>query len=243
MAKKTNTKIIAPLFLLVATLIVGFIYQFNRNEMQDIRSRAEEDNAKFCEDQCTGRNRCDFNDTTRTDDPNLNDPCCEELKKTGDPLACPWPQRGYCTDDQCSAIPEGVSRQRCGGPRHSWCNECVSRNCPGYGNNSPTTPPVIPTSAPQPTRVVVFPTEPIIFPTDVPPTFLPIPTQPERPKPTAVYIPPVLPTSIISIPTIKPTSTPPKFTLPNILPPKEKVDSFFTSVKTNLLDFFSKILP
>lgn len=40
--------------------------------------------------------------------------CCEELKNTGDPSVCSWPDRGYCRTDQCSSIKDGVNEQRCG---------------------------------------------------------------------------------------------------------------------------------
>lgn len=248
-ATKFDGKITSPLFLLFAIILVGLIYNFNSDPFQDIRGRAEED-PNFCQNHCRPNSKsCDFSDTTRTDDPNLNDPCCEEIKKTGDPGACPWPQRGYCTDDQCAAIPEGVSKERCGGPRHSWCGECQSHNCPGYGSNpvQPTKAPVStvasptqvipPTSAPIPTDVTI--------PTEVPPTNPPLPTQiPEesvKPRPQITYVPIIVPPYTPS--TLTPTPTPFKFNLPNILPPKEKVQSFWEGIRLNLVNFFSKILP
>lgn len=115
---------------------------------------------------------------------------------------------------------------------------------------SAVTPTVQPTKVPRPTEIVL-PTSPQPTPTEIvlPPTNSPVPTQILEPtqiqrpaQPVVTYIPIVLPTNRPQ-PTVTPTPTPFKFTLPNILPPKEKVDSFFTSVKTNLLDFLSKILP
>lgn len=239
--KKNTTKTIIPLFLLIAILIVGFIYLFNRSQVQDIRSKALfEDNPNFCQESCIGKDRCSQSSSSNPGDSNYNDPCCEEIKKTGDPGACPWPQRGYCTDDQCSAIPGGVSRERCGGPRHSWCNECISHNCPGYTNNPPIPPPV-PTSIP-------------IVPSEVPPTSVPIPTEVptfiivpttqviQITRPAVTYNPVVYPTNPPP-PILTPTSKPFNVSLPNLLPAKEKVEVFIQKTKFSILDFLSKILP
>lgn len=244
---KPDVKIVSPLFLLSALILVGLIYNLNRDPFGDIRSRAEEDDPNFCQNHCKpSAKRCDFNDTTRhEDDPIINDPCCEEIGRTGDPLACPWPQRGYCTDNQCAAIPEGVSRQRCGGPRHSWCNLC-NEKCPGSSGSGPTVPtsiPVLPTAIVVIPAATVVPTE-VPIPTQIPTLPPPPPTQvvwPTQTRPQITYIPVVIPPYIP--PTATPTTIPFKLNLPNILPPKEKVDSFFATVKTNLLDFLSKILP
>ncbi len=245
MVKKANIKIATPSFLLLAILLVGLIYNLNREPFQDIRSAAEEEDPNFCQNHCKpDAKRCDFNDTSRhEDDSIINDPCCEEIAKTGDPGACPWPQRGYCTDGQCAAIPEGVSRERCGGPRHSWCNLC-NEKCSGSSKVVPTQQPKVfippPTSAPIST--------PTPIPSDVPPTNQPSPMvqptqiiEPPRSKPQITYIPIIIPP--YTPPTLTPTPTPIKFNLPNILPPKEKVQSFLEGIRLNLLDFFSKILP
>lgn len=163
-----KNKALFNLLLMAGTmfiLVVLFINVLNLKTSVDLRSRAQQTDT-FCQDTCTGKNRCDFNSiNSNPGDPNYNDPCCQELAKTGDPFACSWPQRGYCTDDQCNAIPSDVNRQRCGGPRHSWCNECISHNCPGYGS-SPTPQPT-PQSTPTPiaTPPPPTPTQPIEVPT------------------------------------------------------------------------------
>lgn len=241
-ASKTNIKIISPFFLLLAIILVGVIYNFNRDSFQDIRGRAEE-GPGFCQDKCIGQDRCGKGPEGDTA---YNDPCCDELAKTGDPFACGYPQRLYCLPDQCAGIPEDVPRQRCGGSRQNWCNLCKDNNCPGYGGAPvvPTSPPVTPSQPSQPTSVPV-PTSMPILPTEVISTSPPPPTQvleePIKPRPQITYIPIIVPP--YTPPTLTPTPTPFKFNLPNILPPKEKVQSFFEGIRLNLLDFFSKILP
>ncbi len=164
-------------------LIVILTFILNIQSSYNLQSRAEE-GPTFCQDQCTGRNRCDFTSSSSVPgDPNYNDPCCGEIEKTGDPLACPWPQRGYCTDAQCATIPEGVNRQRCGGPRHSWCNKCIDNKCPGYVNTPPTQ---APTSV-QPTRSLNTP-----VPTAAPTKSV---NQTQPPQPTSIIrVPPNEPT-------------------------------------------------
>lgn len=245
MEQKNKTRYFGPVFLLLAIVFTIVIYKTNGTSTQDIRSSAEDADPNFCQNQCAGRNRCDLNDTTRTDDPNLNDPCCEDIARTGDPGACPWPQRGYCTVDQCNAIPEGVNRQRCGGPRWQWCENCKAQKCPGYGASPSPTPTqaVLPTASPSVTLSLPAPTE-VPSPTVlIEPTSPQLPTQIiQLPKPGVTYIPAVFPTNPPA-PTLMPTSAPFQFSLPQILPPKEKMESFFITVKTNLQNFFSKILP
>ncbi len=244
--KKANRKFNAILIIgIVFTSLTIFGLANNPNN-QDIRGRAEEEDPNFCQNHCRPNGKsCDFNDTTRTDDPNLNDPCCEEIAKTGDPFACPWPQRGYCTDNQCGAIPEGVVRQRCGGPRHSWCGLCQSHNCPGYGSApQPTNPePSEPFNIPPTSIPSVIPTaEPTLFiPTDIP-TSMPSPI--ENIMPT-VYTPPTLyiyPT-MTPIPTNTPTPTPKMFKLPQIFPSREQMISSIDRVKSVLVRFLTSILP
>ncbi|MBI5452188.1 hypothetical protein HY945_01885 [Candidatus Gottesmanbacteria bacterium] len=233
--------------ILLSLSVIMFSYK-TAEDNQDIRGRAEEEDPNFCQNHCKpDAKRCDFNDTSRhEDDPIINDPCCEEIARTGDPGACPWPQRGYCTDDQCAAIPEGVNRQRCGGPRHSWCNLC-NEKCPGYGNAPQPTQPPPPTATvyvPPPTTTSI----PTVF---IPPTAIPLPTTNYQ-LPTTIppaYVTVVLqPTSVIfptqpPISTLTPTPTPKKITLPQILPPKEKVTAFLDILKTQLMAFLTNILP
>lgn len=196
--RKNYLLIAAILFSIIAYTIFSSRISFN------LRPLAEDADPNFCQNYCAGRKRCDFNDSsTVPGDPNYNDPCCEELGKTGNAYACPWPQRGYCTDNQCGAIPEGAPRERCGGPRHSWCNKCIDNNCPGYGKTTPTATPVVqPTTPPQPTNTpIIVPTNPVVQPTQSN----------------------VIPTSLINsttppVPTIPPPQT---FTLPTSPPPQQ----------------------
>lgn len=178
----------------------------------------------FCQDQCTGRNRCDYESTSAVPgDPNYNDPCCQELAKTGSAYACAWPQRGYCTDSQCNAITG--NRERCGGPRHSWCNKCIDNNCPGYSASpSPTT---VPPPPPTPTSVEPIPTE-YAVPT-IKPTTTPIrPVNPFLPFPT---VPLVIPTSeSFQNYNQQPIINPEQINFPNIQLPQFKLPSFHFSV-------------
>lgn len=231
--------------ILLSLSVIMFSYK-TAQESQDIRGRAEDDDPNFCQNKCAGRDRCDLNNPAPNDDPNYNDPCCQEIARTGDPSACSdWVKRGYCTVDQCNAIPEGVNRQRCGGPRWHWCELCKEHNCPGYGGSSPVQPTAAPTSVPViPTKVSVpalpFPTE---TPTIVEPTTPILPTQIiQIPRPTVTYVPVVFPTAP-PLPTLTPTSTPKKIILPQILPPREKVTAFFDRLKTQLMTFLTNILP
>lgn len=241
--------------LISGLTVLGISYNLNQN--QDIRSRAEDDDPNFCQNHCRpDAKRCDFNDTSpHPDDPIINDPCCQEIARTGDPLACPWPQRGYCTDGQCAAIPEGVNRQRCGGPRHSWCNLC-NEKCPGSSGISPSPLPTVyippPTSTPIPTVFTPPTVTTVVLPTSIPspiptqwiyPTIIPSPTLFLFPTNIPVNYPTsyVLPT--VPVPTLTPTPTPVKFSFPNILPPKEKVDNFIEDVRKSFLRFLLTILP
>lgn len=144
MKKKINKKSKLVLWLtIIGIILLGLTVLFlarsisNKNLTESITTKAQDADPNFCQNYCSGSNRCDFSSTAPNGDPNYNDPCCQEIASTGDALACPWPQRGYCTDDQCNAITG--ERQRCGGPRHSWCNKCIDNKCPGYGS-SPTQP-------------------------------------------------------------------------------------------------------
>lgn len=235
MAKNQNIKSVTPLFLFISTLIVGFIYQINKDNLQDIRSLAytEEESQRYC----------------------TNPPaCCAAISKTHDAHECEWPIRGFCNN--CGDV-EGPN-ERCGWywifhggytdtDRGYGCvigkegNTRPIYNADGTTNFvlTPTpTVPVSPTAIPTPL--------PTSVPTDIPQPTLPPPPPaqivlPTQPRPQITYVPVVIPP--YTPPTVTPTPTPFKINLPNILPPKEKVDSFFTAVKTNLLDFFSKILP
>lgn len=187
-----------PLLLLsfITILAAVSLIAANRSARQTTVGQAD---VSFCDDKCAGSNRCDLNNAAPNGDPNYNDSCCINLQKTGDPGACAWPQRGYCTVDQCNAIPEGVNRQRCGGPRWEWCQLCQQNNCPGYSN----TPTNVPSPTANPTAIVHPTSVPTVIPTAIPtvaPTAAVFPTQPA----------PILqPTAIIQyFPTDEPSPSP-----------------------------------
>lgn len=187
------------------SLIAGLsLTLFTSQTRQDIRTRAQLD--PVCTNNCQPNGgSCNFTSP--------GDSCCQEVEKTGDPLACPWPQRGYCSDAECSTIPEGVSRQRCGGPRHSWCNVCRDAKCPGY-DSSPTLQPsqsINPTEAPQPTVFEQPTTTPEIPPTSPPVNVTPT-NPPQQPQPQVVS-PTKIPQSI----------TVPQFTLPQFTFPSFQI--------------------
>lgn len=241
MIKEDNAKIIAPFFLLISALIVGFIYQFNGSQLQDIRGRADDD-ANYCAFNCGGdKDPCTG---TKIGD-NFYDPaCCGEIKNTGDPFACGnWVNRTWCFPEECSTIPEGVNRQRCSAARTSYCSKCKEHGC--YSDTS--IPTAAPTSQPVPTQIVIIPTSEPIPTAEILPTSPPLPTQiiriePTTPRTQITYTPIRYPTNPPP-PTLIPTNAPFKISLPHILPPKEKVDTFITQIRAKLDDFFSKILP
>ena len=197
-------------------LVVGIILSamtavgLSVGQNQDIRSSAYD--VGFCYDKCIGQDRCG-------NPPGYTPSCCTALKQSGDPFACGWPDRGYCTDDQCNAIPAGVNRQRCGGPRHGWCNLCIQNGCPGYGGV-----PSQPTNPPQPTRPrnstntpapAINPTAtPIVFFPSATPYYIPVTVTPfpsESPNPTEVII------YITTTPLPNPTQ-PPNYNNHNLIP-------------------------
>lgn len=182
-------------FLIMGVVLTGLtVLSFGFRQNQDIRSRASD--VPFCLDKCNGQDRCG---NGPAGDPayngGLGDPCCQTLAKTGNPFACPWPLRGYCTQAQCSAIPAGVNRQRCGGPRVEWCQKCQQAGCPGYGgapqNSQPPQPtrPGGPTATPQPRR------SPTPSPFTISPTPFRIPVS-ETPIPNATTAPNATPVII-----------------------------------------------
>ena len=243
--KETNVRIYSPFLLVLVILIVGLLYIFNSDEAQDIRSRAEDDEANYCEKNCGGdRDPCTG---TNIGDNYYDSGCCADIKKTGDPFACGnWVNRTWCFPDDCTTIPEGVKTQRCAGARTEYCNRCKSHGCYNIPSSVPTLVPTIvqptqvvpPTSVPIPTEIIIPPTNPPI------PTQVTQPTQvvePPQTRPQITYVPIIIPP--YTPPTLTPTPTPFKFTLPNILPPKEKVQSFWERVRFNLFNFFSKVLP
>lgn len=251
--RKKNWKIYSTLSLVVLLVVTSAYYILRiPQDNQDIRSNAADPG--FCEDKCIGQDRCGKGPA---DDPAYNggngDPCCEELKKTGDPFACAWPWRGYCTDDQCNAIPEGVNRERCGGPRHSWCNLCVEANCPGYGNSpNPTA-----TKSPVPTKAPTKTPKPTKVPTA---TKVPVPTLGPSPassptagvfaSPTSWQNPQITETPFNNYPTEIPEPTfsipssgvlIPKFGLPRV--DLEGLGNWWDRVRASFLDFFHTYAP
>lgn len=148
--------------------IIIIVFIINLQNSYNLQSKAEGDpnppgSPAWCTDHCNPSpetNPCNQNPTYKFPD------CCNELANNGDPFACDWPDRGYCLDSQCASIPGGVVRQRCGGPKHSWCGECTTNNCPGYGSTTqPTSRPIsttVPTvtketQPPQPTTIIRVP--------------------------------------------------------------------------------------
>lgn len=247
--KKAKTGFI-PIYIIIASILVVSLF-ISKNQETRTRAASLEEEFRNC----------------------ITPPkCCYDIVNTGDAFSCPTPWgvdgdgRGWCPPNMCAAI-KGKG-QKCG---WYWIWHPEDANPTGYGcmigdseatikmkfNSDGTLitvkPPVSvsvqPTAAPLPTQVVILPTSAPI-PTEVilPPTNRPIPTQvieptqAERPKPVVTYVPIVFPTNPPPL-TVTPTPTSFKFNLPNILPAKEKVESFFIQVRSNLLDFLSKILP
>lgn len=257
-----DKRFILILFLGVVTVGMFDVVTYTQSS-QDIRSRAYD--AAFCADKCTGQDRCG---NGPPGDPNYNDPCCADLKRTGDPFACPWPQRGYCTDDQCASIPAGVDRQRCGGPRHSWCNLCIDNGCPGYGNAPPPTKPPRPTNPPRPTVTspprptstpYLPPSSPPGLPSSTPPPYVSAtPVPPEETTPTEPYRY-VSPTEPVENQQITPPQEsrqfipthvqqqPPPSSKPSIALPIDKIfkgiGDFVQQSKNTLYTFITTILP
>lgn len=145
-------------------------------------SHAQDDDAHFCENHCwpddVSKNPCIQDSRYASPD------CCKDVQSTGDPMACGWPDRGYCLDTQCSTIPEDVNRQRCGGPKHSWCSLCTEHNCFSSPTKTPTK--TVPTKKPTatPTRKPTKTPKPTKQPTSAQPTVRP--TSPSTQNPTAV---------------------------------------------------------
>lgn len=228
-------KIILVCLSLIMIIIASMMLQ--PAKPQTIVTKAQSTDPNFCQNSCAAFNRCDLNnpnDPAPGIDPNYNDPCCQELAKTGDPMACAWPQRGYCTIDQCNAISSGTPRQRCGGPRNSWCNLCRQNNCPGYGpspvpfstpTSAPTAvptfaPTVVPTVTPIIPTETPFPTSTAVVPTNAGTETTPTPTSP----PNGILL---FPTTA-PFPTIEPTTVP--FTLPSFSLPAFNLPSVHTNI-------------
>lgn len=110
-------------------------------------------------------------------------PCCQTLVQTGDPFACCFDARRRCTPQQCSAIPEGVAKQRCG---QLW----ELGYCGGSGGGGTTPKPTNPPNTPKPTRRPKPTQVPTVVPTTpthpsktvVPPTSAPQPTATQNNK-------------------------------------------------------------
>lgn len=165
--------VILILFLLLIILI--FTATYYANHKKTYNAFAQDPNPPgsptWCADHCNpspATNPCNQSESYKFPD------CCVELAKTGDPFACGWPDRGYCLDSQCASIPEDVVKQRCGAPKHSWCDLCTSNKCPGFGGNPIVSakPTVLPTSpfypSPSPIQPSTFPS---MFPTNTPPLY------------------------------------------------------------------------
>lgn len=122
---------ISVVFLSIGTIILSILIT---QQPQILISRAEGDpnpvgSTAWCTDHCTGDPEC-------RDKPDFYDEaCCLKIQETGDPLECPWPQRGWCMPEHCATILENVNPQRCASPRKGWCDLC-KQNCPDFANRS-----------------------------------------------------------------------------------------------------------
>lgn len=230
--------------LLAGMIAAGILLQRRNQEQTSFAASGNcsgdgESDGQGCQFGGDPRNGCDW-----ICPGNIIPSCCDKLAETGDPTVCCFDARRRCTPGQCSAIPEGVRKERCG---QLWE---IGGYCPHGSNPTQAVEP----SLPPPTATIfsVFPTStpvPIIIPTEVPQPTLPSlpevqPTQvaklPQE-RPQITYIPIIIPP--YTSPTLTPTPTPFKLNIPNFLPPKEKVQSFLEGIRLNLMDFFSKILP
>lgn len=156
--------------------------------------------------------------------------CCYELERTGDPMMCNWPERGYCHPAQCAKITPDKAAACNGGSgdclcAHGikyWCNTVCGHKADGsdipykslqdrIGN--PTPPTSTPTVTTTPTT---SPPNPTTTPTESPttPTITPsVTSAPSNPTLTPTRIPTLTITS-------SPTPTPTKYptTGPALLP-------------------------
>lgn len=177
------------LIFLIGTVfcLISFTYLVNKkgSKPQIYKSAAEDippGSPAWCADHCKPDPQ--YNPCNQTESYGYAD-CCIQLAQTGDPFACSWPDRGYCLDSQCASIPAEVNKQRCGGPKHSWCNLCTENHCPGYG---------VPVNTPNPTASPV----PINTPKPIS-----NPNLSDNPTPTIYQQPTVINTpSISSLPTL-----------------------------------------
>lgn len=122
--------------------------------------------------------------------------CCYLVEETGDPKKCAWPERGYCLERHCDAIPSGVDRMNCGGSIGTWCrNDCniTKDQIPYIPLSQRVGGAVAPTNTPTPTSLIPTPT----------------PTTPagvtNTPTPTIPAGATVTPTIVSGQPTLTPT--------------------------------------
>ena len=164
--------------------------------------------------------------------------CCKKLAQTGNPDACMWPERKYCTQTQCSTIPAGRDVKRCGlAYIEAYPYGCIGRPTGGFPG-SPKTATADVTSVPVPSDY--FSPTPISGVSPVPSVFV-FPTI--VPSPTGVTGP-----IFISI-TISPTD---KLLLPTAISPtvskergKEtpKFGLILVSLKDAIMKFILTYLP
>lgn len=239
---KTNDRWVAFTvigILLVGMIATGIILQRRNLEQASFAASGNcsgdgESDGQGCQFGGDPRNGCDW-----ICPGNIIPSCCDKLAETGDPTVCCFDARRRCTPSQCSAIPDGVRKERCG---QLWE---IGGYCPHGSNPTQAVEPSLP--PPTATIFIATPTStPVPVSTEVPqPTLSPVePTYTVKPtstRPQITYVPIVIPP--YNPPTFTPTPTIVRFNFPNILPPKEKVQSFWDGVRANLQEFFSKILP
>lgn len=133
--KKTVFVVFILFLLAVIILLSSIITQKNRPLSQNVRAFYYGDTPMTCENNCTP-NPCL--------DSTPSDPCCQQIQQTGNPDACPWPERGFCKESECASIPPDVDRKKCGFSRKGWCQKCTATCCvnpDGSINHIPEYPP------------------------------------------------------------------------------------------------------
>lgn len=110
--------------------------------------------------------------------------CCYRLEQTGDPMACPWPERGFCLSSQCNKI-DLTKDVICGGGKPSDCNcgDPIGTYCAGECGVAKEQIPYIPLSQ-RLNGTSTLPTD-----TPIPPTATSTPPPQNTPTPSHTPIP------------------------------------------------------